>query len=229
MKRDLFYNFLLISLFIHLLCVLPGFADFGHPRVQEKEPLAVEITGPVYAAPKALPQLAQKQEPRPPVSAEPVIPSPETAQPIQPAPPPAPVTEGRGEDGLNGSSPAEVQGISGCNRNLVNHDGLMRYAEADDAILRDYLITSYVNRLSSLMDRRMGGLLQYSASRTNDPAVEFTIRSGELYNIAIVRSSGSEKLDNAVMQALLDTTPFDPLPGIWKGRDISFIATINIY
>lgn len=252
MKKDLLYNFLLISLIIHLLLVLPGIADFGHPKIQEKEPLSVEITGPVYAAPKTLPQPAQNDEPGPitakpqdpspeiasankpaPVSPEPVIPSPETVQTAQqePAPPTVPATEGRTEDGLNGSSPAESQGISACTRSLSkpNQADLMRFAKAREALNRNNLIDSYLTMLSSLMDRRKDILHNYSGSRINDPSIEFTIISGELYSIEIVRSSGNEELDNAVKQVLVEASPFTPMPAIWKNRNISFVATINIY
>ncbi len=248
MKKNLLYNFLLISLIIHLLLVLPGFADFGHPKIQEKEPLVVEVTGPVYAAPKTLPQLSRKEEPRPltanpPETAKEVepkppspsteltVPVPEEVKPAQqqPAPPPVPSTEGRAENGLNGNSPADKQGISGCTRNLVSQADLIRYAEEEEARRTDYLINSYLNRLSSLMDRRMDSLLKYSSSRTNDPTVEFTIRYGELDSIEIVRSSGNEKLDSEVKQVLIEASPFTPLPDVWKGQNLTFVATINIY
>lgn len=105
----------------------------------------------------------------------------------------------------------------------------MRFAKAEEALRTDYLINSYLTRLSSLLDRRMDSLLKYSGSRISDPSVEFTIKSGELDSIEIVRSSGSENLDNEVKQVLMDTTPFTPLPDTWKNQNISFIATINIY
>jgi len=79
------------------------------------------------------------------------------------------------------------------------------------------------------MDRRMDSLLKYSSSRANDPSVEFTIKSGELESIEVVRSSGNEALDDAVKQVLMDATPFTPLPDIWKNQSFTFIATINIY
>jgi TonB family protein len=250
MKRNLLYNFLIISLMMHLLPVLSGLADFGHPTRRATEPLVVDITGPVYAAPKTLPQVTPKEEPRPlttkpsepvkEIESKPPTPSSELTVPVaekarqaqkEPAlvPPPVPATEGRAEGGLNGTSPADKEGASGCTRTLLSQADLIRYAQAAESRRTDYLISSYLNRLSSLMDRRIDSLLKYSNSRFNDPSVEFIIRSGELESIEIVRSSGNEKLDSEVKQVLMDASPFTPLPDIWRGQDLTFVATINIY
>lgn len=130
---------------------------------------------------------------------------------------------------MNGTSPANKEGISGCTRNLASKTDLMRYAEIEETLQTDDLINSYLARLSSLMERRVDSLLKYSNSRFNDPTVEFTIRSGELESIEIVRSSGNQKLDKEVRQVLIDASPFTPLPDIWKNQDLTFVATINIY
>jgi hypothetical protein len=106
--KKIYYTTFCLSPDYHLLLVLPG-SLFGHPKIQEKEPLVVEIRAGLCRKrlcqpPRNPADYRKPQDPSPP---EPVWPlNPETVQTAQePAPPAVPATEGRAEDGLNGPHP----------------------------------------------------------------------------------------------------------------------------
>ena len=119
---------------------------------------------------------------------------------------------------------------------------LEQYAKVDEDVKRtkdpkaitldteDLEYTSYMNG----MKRRIETIWEYpEAARRDgiqgDLLMRFTIaKSGKVGDVEVLKSSGYPMLDDAAKKALLDASPFNPLPNNWK-RDAFTITGNFVY
>jgi len=82
----------------------------------------------------------------------------------------------------------------------------------------DLLYTSYLQGLR----RRIELIWQYPEAARRDGiqgslVMKFSIaKSGKLADVEMIKSSGYPMLDEAARKALIDASPFNPLPDNWK-------------
>lgn len=117
-------------------------------------------------------------------------------------------------------------------------EDIKRYAKVDKGIEKskegevtldtdDLMYTSY---LHSLKDRVEGSWKYPEIARRDglqgNLIMKFSItKSGNVDDIEIIKSSGYPMLDDAAKQALLDASPFNPLPGNWKKDRFTITGT----
>jgi protein TonB len=115
-------------------------------------------------------------------------------------------TEGNAERDKLGVDDVEEQKIAGPRR-----DELWVTPDTREALIAPYLVAwrTKIERLGTLNFPRAA----WRAPGTRNPDVEVSIASdGTLQSAMIVRSSGSAKLDQAVIDILKLASPFDPFP-----------------
>ena len=116
-------------------------------------------------------------------------------------------------------------------------DDLERYAKVDKESEKardensvtldtdDLLYTSYMKGLKT----RIELIWKYPETARKDGiqgdlVIKFSIaKSGRVENVELIKSSGYQQLDAAAKKALMDASPFNPLPGDWN-KD-SFVIT----
>jgi len=119
---------------------------------------------------------------------------------------------------------------------------LERYAKVDSESLKDakedtitldtddLMYTSYLQG----MKKRIELIWKYPETARRDGlqgtlVIKFAIgKSGRVEGIEVLKSSGYPMLDDAAKQALLDASPFNPLPDSWK-KDYFTITGTFIY
>jgi periplasmic protein TonB len=115
-------------------------------------------------------------------------------------------TDGNSERDRLGLDDAEEQKVAGPHR-----DELWVTPDTREAIIAPYLVAwrTKIERLGTLNFPRAA----WRAPGTRNPDVEVAISAdGTLASAKIVRSSGSAKLDQAVVDILKLASPFDPFP-----------------
>lgn len=278
MKKGLLYYCLVLSVIFHLVLVV--IIRLDQSKKKEKEPVVIDLVGPMTPGPKTVlpsgkeekPPFAQKEEKAPTRMARimpyirpsfPSMPSPAPSAPRAPAPsapsaqPPAPggVTTPApplaqipaapsAPSAGRGSPPSAARpgggGYEEQRRPLVglNQQELARIEretepEKKDGTVtlddEDMRLTGYLHGLKS----RIEAIWKYPETARRDGlqgslVMKFTIaRSGkvERENIEVVKSSGYPMLDDAARQALIDASPFNPLPGSWKKDSLTITGT----
>jgi len=115
----------------------------------------------------------------------------------------------------------------------------MRYAKVDKDVKRvepdqgitlnteDLMYTSYLQGLK----RRIELVWKYpetarTAGQQGELVMTFTIaKSGKVESVELLKSSGYTALDKAAQQAILDASPFNPLPDAWKKDNFTITGT----
>ena len=117
-------------------------------------------------------------------------------------------------------------------------EDLMRYAKVDKDIEKskegeitldkdDLEYTSYLHSFK----KRVETIWRYPETARREGiqgnlVMRFSIiKSGKVEDIDIIKSSGYPMLDDAARQALLDASPFNPLPGNWKKERFTITGT----
>jgi periplasmic protein TonB len=118
-------------------------------------------------------------------------------------------------------------------------EDLMRYAKVDPSIKRvdpdkgvslsseDLMYTSYLQGLK----RRIELVWKYpetarTANQQGELLMSFTIaKSGKVESVELLKSSGYSTLDKAAQQAIMDASPFNPLPETWNKESFTITGT----
>jgi len=160
-------------------------------------------------------------------------PSPDTVQRYSP---PQPAVQG-----TPGGQPSKPSGGGEAPRRLSKptEEDMRRYAKADQQVQRaepgqgitldttDLMYASYMQGLKNRIE--LNWKYPESAQRDGiqgDLVMRFTIsKSGKVTDLELIRSSGYGVLDKAVKQALMDASPFNPLPDSWKKDEFVITGT----
>ncbi|MGA2191806.1 MAG: energy transducer TonB, partial [Nitrospirota bacterium] len=149
-----------------------------------------------------------------------------------------------GEAGKGPSAPSSPSpgsnGVEGTPRRLIrpSEEDLERYAKLDketekskaDSITldtEDLMSTAYMHSLKT----RIEMIWKYPETARRDGlegnlVMQFTIaKSGKISGIELLKSSGYPMLDEAAKQALLDASPYNPLPQSWKKDSFTITGT----
>ncbi len=205
------------------------------PQKQETKPLAAK---PAEQAPKiasvrpSLPffptPASPQQEPRgQALPSPPTVPAPLAVPGEKATPPSAPGSKRR--QGSPASPPSFAR---------PTQEDLMRYANVEKDIAKskegeitldrdDMEYTSYLHSFK----KRVETIWRYPETARRDGiegnlVMRFSIiKSGKVEDIDILKSSGYPMLDDAAKQALLDASPFNPLPGNWKKDRFTITGT----
>ncbi|MGJ3253492.1 MAG: energy transducer TonB [Elainellaceae cyanobacterium] len=98
---------------------------------------------------------------------------------------------------------------------LANRNGLQNPNRTASGAIgvdaqRDPVWAAYI---SHLREEIRGNWNVTAVSRTRDAEIEFTInRQGQLENLRLLRPSGSDSADQAALQAVENSAPFEPFP-----------------
>jgi protein TonB len=283
MKKGLLYHCLVLSIIFHLALVAFVRLDQSGKK-KEKEPIAIDLVGPVNEGPKTVlpsgrkkePPFARKEEkaqPAPPARMArvmpyirpsfPSLPSPSPAAPSAPSAPaeqpqapgevkmPAPPQPPQAQAPLapsgasagrssppsaarpEGGAPEAPRRIAGLTEKELSKIVEEKETEKkDDTITLDTDDLRYTAYLDGLR-RRIELIWKYPETARRDGlqgslVMKFTIaKSGKVdkENIELVKSSGYPMLDAAAKQALIDASPFNPLPGNWKKDSFTITGT----
>jgi protein TonB len=151
--------------------------------------------------------------------------APGARQPSAPSAPSPARPEGGGAEG-----PRRIAGLT--ERELSKIVEEKELEKKDDTITLDTDDLRYTAYLDGLK-RRIELIWKYPETARRDGlqgslVMRFTIeKSGkvERENIELVKSSGYPMLDDAAKQALIDASPFNPLPGNWKKDNFTITGT----
>lgn len=280
-ENALLYLLVVTSLLVHLVAALVIRTERLEKK-KEKEPIVVDIAGPLKQAPetrlpppdpkpspapltpepKKPPKVAKSMPLRPsvpsiPIPARPPAPQPSpeppapppptrlpsgpygtptTSQPSAPAPraepsPPSPESGGRPAGGRTPDNPDKIK--------MPTIEDLKRYAKVDKESLKpkdDQSITldtddlKYASYMQGLK-RRIELVWKYPETARRDGiqgslVMRFSIaKSGKVDRVDVLESSGYPMLDEAAKRALMDASPFNPLPDNWNKESFTITGT----
>ncbi|MBI5191746.1 MAG: TonB family protein [Nitrospirae bacterium] len=278
-ENALLYLLVFTSLLLHIVAVLVIRTETIEKK-KEKEPIVVDIMGPLKAGPatvlpapnpNALP-LPEPPEPRQQQRVAKAAPQRQRmTPPLRPSVPSIPIPASQppsmpraglprtGGDGVPAPSPpasSEVRSApsrpsppSGWSPGSAperpgklkrpSFEDLERYANVDKEVQRpkddqsitldtdDLMYASYMQG----MKKRIELIWKYPETARQDGlqgslVMRFTIaKSGRVGDIDILKSSGYPLLDDAAKQALIDASPFNPLPDSWKKESFTITGT----
>ncbi|HHP7245653.1 MAG TPA: TonB family protein [Elainellaceae cyanobacterium] len=139
--------------------------------------------------------------------------APDTNQPMSPgrspSTPSAPQIPSNSAAGLSPDPLSQMPSQSANQNGLQNPNRTASGAIGVDA-QRDPVWATYISRLR---EEIRGNWNVTPVSRTQNAEIEFTInRQGQLENLRLLRPSGSDNADQAALQAVENSAPFEPFP-----------------
>ncbi|HEY9623461.1 MAG TPA: TonB family protein [Crinalium sp.] len=197
--------------------VVPAIANSG-PSTKSLEPEAdpkpkSRNTPSVMhgATPSALPHLQASSPIAPTESAQ--SPSNASSSP-QVAPPVSPAESAQEPDNAG----AGLDGSTNPNRTTDSNEVGIDTAQ-------DPILGTYISTVDQKVDHHWQ---QVAPDTTRVTVVRFTLnREGQLENVSIKQSSGSDDIDQIALQAVIEAAPFDPLPSSYPGDQLVINFTFS--